>query len=211
MAQQNDRYAGYISVAERIGQFHADWPTGRVLTAVVEHDAERGSILFRAEVYRELAEETPSATGHAYEVKAAMPGHMQASYVEVCESSAVGRALMLLGYETKRTGEEAKPRAMAAAASQGPRSVPTQPPDGVSPDRPRILRISEIADPESKMVDDLVTKEQLVRIKAEALKASVDADEECNRVFRIKTHDLSRTAAVAFIKHLMDGAPDVPA
>ena len=55
----------------------------------------------RAEVYREPDDALPSATGHAYELRSA--GHVQAgSYVEVCETSSVGRALALLGFEVRR-------------------------------------------------------------------------------------------------------------
>src|ERR687886_150688 len=91
----------YITVHERIEKFYATWPLGRILTTVVEHDREAGFVLVRAEVYREPDDALPAATGHAYELRSA--GHVQqGSYVEVGETSAVGRALALLGFEVKR-------------------------------------------------------------------------------------------------------------
>jgi hypothetical protein len=105
MAQQSS-YKGnpiqdYVTVAERIEKFYERYPEGRVCTSIVEHDSERGFILMRAEVYRHPDDAQPSATGHAYEYRDA--GYVQkTSYIEVCETSAVGRALALCGFEVKR-------------------------------------------------------------------------------------------------------------
>ena len=91
----------YITVSERIEKFYAKFPQGRIITTIIEHSAETGFILMRAEVYREPDDALPAATGHAYELRSA--GHVQAgSYVEVCETSSVGRALALLGFEVRR-------------------------------------------------------------------------------------------------------------
>jgi hypothetical protein len=105
MAQQS-AYKGnpiqdYVTVAERIEKFYERFPEGRIVTHIVEHDAERGFILMRAEVYRHPDDAQPSASGHAYEYRDA--GYVQkTSYIEVGETSAVGRALALCGFEVKR-------------------------------------------------------------------------------------------------------------
>lgn len=91
----------YVTVAERIERFYERYPEGRIVTTIVEHDAERGFILMRAEVYRHPDDAMPSASGHAYEYRDA--GYVQkTSYIEVGETSAVGRALALCGFEVKR-------------------------------------------------------------------------------------------------------------
>lgn len=91
----------YITVAERIEKFYERYPEGRVITHIVEHDVERGFILMRAEVYRNAEDVQPAATGHAYELKS--EGYVQrTSYIEVCETSCVGRALAMAGFEVKR-------------------------------------------------------------------------------------------------------------
>src|SRR5919204_3327727 len=122
----------YITVHERIEKFYAKFPQGRVITTILEHDRESGFVLVRAEVFREPDDALPAATGHAYELKSA--GHVQqGSYVEVCETSSVGRALALLGFEVRRgvaSREEmergARKQAAAATARQADRAAPTQ-------------------------------------------------------------------------------------
>ncbi len=91
----------YQTVAERIDLFYDRYPDGRIITGIVEHDAERGFILIRAEVYRQLDDALPAATGHAFEMRS--EGYVnKTSYIENCESSAVGRALAMLNFKTKR-------------------------------------------------------------------------------------------------------------
>lgn len=126
----------YITVSERIEKFYAKFPQGRIITTIIEHSAETGFILIRAEVYREPDDALPAATGHAYELRSA--GHVQAgSYVEVCETSSVGRALALLGFEVRRgvaSREEVirgakKQQAAAAAAPARPERPAAQAPE----------------------------------------------------------------------------------
>ena len=91
----------YVTVAERIEKFYQRHENGRIVTHIVEHDAERGFILMRAEIYRSADDALPAATGHAYEFKS--EGYVQrTSYIEVCETSAVGRALAMAGFEVRR-------------------------------------------------------------------------------------------------------------
>src|SRR5437868_13570941 len=94
-------FQDYVTVAERIEKFYERYPEGRLITHIVEHDAERGFILMRAEVYRNADDAMPAATGHAYELKT--EGYVQrTSYIEVCETSAIGRALAMAGFEVRR-------------------------------------------------------------------------------------------------------------
>ena len=132
----------YITVSERIEKFYAKFPQGRILTSIIEHNAETGFVLVRAEVYREPDDALPAATGHAYELRSA--GHVQAgSYVEVGETSAVGRALALLGFEVRRgvaSREEVirgakKQQAAAASATSAPPAAPPERP-AAPPERP---------------------------------------------------------------------------
>jgi hypothetical protein len=138
----------YITVSERIEKFYARFPQGRIVTTIIEHSAETGFILMRAEVYREPDDVMPAATGHAYELRSA--GHVQAgSYVEVCETSSVGRALALLGFEVRRgvaSREEVirgakKQQAAAAAATPAPperaAAPPAAPPERAARPEPR--------------------------------------------------------------------------
>lgn len=114
----------YVTVHERVEKFYAKYPQGRLVTTILEHNAETGFILMRAEAFREADDALPAATGHAYELRSA--GHVQqGSYVEVCETSSVGRALALLGFEVKRSiasREEMK----KAARVQHDKAAPAQ-------------------------------------------------------------------------------------
>jgi pyruvate/2-oxoglutarate dehydrogenase complex dihydrolipoamide acyltransferase (E2) component len=115
----------YITVHERIEKFYAKFPQGRIITTIIQHNEETGFVLMRAEVYREPDDALPAATGHAYELRSA--GHVQAgSYVEVCETSSVGRALALLGFEVRR-GVASREEVIRGARKQQAAAATPQP------------------------------------------------------------------------------------
>ncbi|HEX8178771.1 MAG TPA: hypothetical protein VF525_04425 [Pyrinomonadaceae bacterium] len=123
-----DRFEDYVPVAERLEKFYERFPDGRVITHIIQHDLDTGFILMRAEVYRNADDAQPAATGHAFEVRS--EGYVQkTSYVEVCETSSVGRALALLGFEVKRgiasREEIEKPLRMAAGRTPQQPAEPT--------------------------------------------------------------------------------------
>lgn len=128
----------YVPVNERLEKFYADHPNGRVITNILEHDHNTGFVLFQAMIYRDCDCEHPAATGHAYEV--AGQGHVnKTSHIENCETSAVGRALAMLGYEIQRgiaSREEmakasgnAPAKAMAATANGSAKTYDNKRPD----------------------------------------------------------------------------------
>jgi hypothetical protein len=123
----------YITVHERIEKFYSRFPQGRIITSIIEHSAETGFILIRAEIYRDPEDVLPAATGHAYELRSA--GHVQAgSYVEVCETSSVGRALALLGFEVRR-GVASREEVIRGAKKQQAAAV-SAPPERRAPPPP---------------------------------------------------------------------------
>lgn len=90
--------SNYIPVNERLGLFYKDFPNGRITTELVEHNIESGFVMFKAFAFRDREDAEASATGHAFEERT--QGYVnKTSYIENCETSAVGRALALLGYE----------------------------------------------------------------------------------------------------------------
>ncbi len=96
-----DRLADYIPVNERLEQFHATFPEGRVITSILSHDHATGFVMFKAELFRQIDDAQPMSTGHAFEERS--EGYVnKTSYIENCETSAVDRALALAGYEIKR-------------------------------------------------------------------------------------------------------------
>jgi hypothetical protein len=127
-----DRFEDYVPVAERLERFYERYPDGRITTAIVQHDLETGFVLMRAEVYRSPDDAQPAATGHAFEVRSESYVN-KTSYVENAETSSVGRALAMLGFEVKRgiaSREElqktARMQPSAAAAPPVDRSTKAQ-------------------------------------------------------------------------------------
>lgn len=87
-----DRYA---PVARRITLFYERYPAGRIITSLVERDAN--AVVFRARVYRTAEDPSPAATGWALEREG--DGDVNAvACLENTETSAIGRALANLGF-----------------------------------------------------------------------------------------------------------------
>ena len=85
----------YVPVAERIQQFYASHPTGRIVTELISRTEE--DVVFKALVYRSANDQLPAATGWAAEREADGEINLIAC-LENTETSAVGRALANLGF-----------------------------------------------------------------------------------------------------------------
>ena len=83
----------YAEVNQRVKAFRMVYPEGTIRTTMLSN--ENGICLFRAEVYNSNFELL--ATGTAYE-KESSSFINQTSYIENCETSAVGRALGMAGF-----------------------------------------------------------------------------------------------------------------
>lgn len=81
----------YAEVNQRILAFWAIYPNGSLLTEMLSDNDER--CVFKATA---MDGDRPLATGHAFEIKTASNIN-KTSYIENCETSAVGRALGMLG------------------------------------------------------------------------------------------------------------------
>lgn len=82
----------YVEVNQRVLAFREVYPTGCIASECVSDDGQR--CMFRATIYD--GEGKILATGHAFEVRSAGMVN-KTSYIENCETSAVGRALGFLG------------------------------------------------------------------------------------------------------------------
>ena len=81
----------YITVNERVKEFRRLHPQGQLITTIMANADSQ--VLFKAEV---LIEGVCVATGHAYE-KEGSSFINKTSYIENCETSAIGRALGMAG------------------------------------------------------------------------------------------------------------------
>ena len=86
----------YAMVSERVTAFRKLFPTGFIVTDIVEHDGTTVLMQTKVGYYTEENEPVTLATGYAQEVRG--KGMVNGtSYIENCETSSVGRALGMLG------------------------------------------------------------------------------------------------------------------
>ena len=83
----------YAEVNQRIKAFRMVWPEGTIATEMLFND--NGLCIIQARVYND--ENHLLCVGHAYE-KEASSFINKTSYIENCETSAVGRALGMCGF-----------------------------------------------------------------------------------------------------------------
>ena len=83
----------YVMTNARILGFWELFPNGRIVTKQLTDDGSRCE--FACQVYRDEADELPTVVSHAYEVRTGAIN--STSYLENCETSAIGRALGFLG------------------------------------------------------------------------------------------------------------------
>jgi hypothetical protein len=123
----------YAPVAARVELFYDRYPTGRILTELVQRSEQE--IVFRAAVYRTAEDREPAATGWAAE----RVGDSEINAVaclENTETSAIGRALANLGFLASRLRPSAEEVAKATRARARL---------GAEPDLRQLLRTAERA------------------------------------------------------------------
>jgi hypothetical protein len=89
----------YVDVAERIRAFYERYPEGSIQTEMVRLEGDM--VVFRATVYRDREDPHPT-TGWAYE-REGVGFVNRTSFIENCETSAIGRALANLNFPTSRS------------------------------------------------------------------------------------------------------------
>ena len=123
----------YAPVAARVELFYERYPTGRILTELVQRTDQE--IVFRAAVYRTADDREPAATGWAAERVG--DGEINAvACLENTETSAIGRALANLGFLASRLRPSAE-EATKATRARGRL--------GAEPDLRQLLRTAQRA------------------------------------------------------------------
>lgn len=113
----------YEPVEDRLRKFWKDFPSGRVYTEIV--GAADGDYIVKAALYRgdELRDSIPAATGLAHDSTANLPANMEASALEVCETSAIGRALANMNYAAKGKRPSREEMSKASPAPSGTKAA----------------------------------------------------------------------------------------
>lgn len=86
----------YEDVQSRIRRFQVAFPVGRIVTDVIQFNAEKGHVLVSAQIYREYEDTLPSAVDYAFGDASTFNASMRKFYVEDTVTSAIGRALSLV-------------------------------------------------------------------------------------------------------------------
>ena len=148
----------YATVEERLALFWAAHPDGRIATEIVRMDDH--AVLFRVEVYRHRDDQHPTATGYAHEEKAER-GVNATSWVEVCETSAVGRALANWTFQAgKRPSREEMEKVVRMGGAPAPSG------DGASDAQIKYLRALKYqGDP--RTLSKQQANDEITRLKAE--------------------------------------------
>jgi len=96
----------YETANDTIIRFRKEYPTGRIVTHIQEVNLAAGTILIRAEIFREYEDTVPSAVDIAYGNVATLPQNMKKWFCEDCSTSAISRAIKLLSPTTARASRE---------------------------------------------------------------------------------------------------------
>jgi hypothetical protein len=86
----------YEDVNARIKRFRSEFPTGRLIAYIEDIDVIKGTVLVKAEAYREYEDALPSAVDYAFGNVAHLTNNMKKWLIEDTVTSAYGRVIGLL-------------------------------------------------------------------------------------------------------------------
>ena len=116
----NFRLEDYDTVEVRLKRFWIDHPTGAVITDMASVTPDHKSVIIRAQVWFDKADAMPTGVGLAQEHQGGN-GPNSTSWIENCDTSAVGRALANCGY----SGDKRASREEMAKVNRGPVTTPS--------------------------------------------------------------------------------------
>ena len=159
----------YIDVAERLRAWFDVYPKARIEPRLIELTDKR--VVFSAAVYRgEAPDEQPAGTGHsAMNIPGSTP-YTRGSEVENCETSAVGRALVMAGLPSKRIASDDEIRS---------KKQPDKPekPERVEEAAQRIFLDDPALADWIEAIKSSATKAELQQIGQDIVGSALDADQ----------------------------------
>ena len=114
--------SNYETVEQRLVRFWATFPDGRIETCMMNYDGD--SCIFRAELYRHFDDAKPMSVGYAHEIHSDR-GVNSTSFVENCETSAIGRAISNCPIQSQGNGPRPSRQEMEKVARLGGNLAPT--------------------------------------------------------------------------------------
>jgi hypothetical protein len=121
--------ADYVTVAERLAAFVAKYPDGRISTKLVssvfDPDSGKGLVIVAAEVFKNRDSEFPDGTGLDSMPIPGVTNFTRGSEVANTETSAVGRALAMIGFMAKNQDGSARISSKEEIAAKSGEDTPT--------------------------------------------------------------------------------------
>jgi hypothetical protein len=109
----------YVEVADRIREWYAKFPDGRIVPDCIENGETR--VTMRAAVYRTSDPlEQPAGVGHSALLIPGKTPYTKDSELENAETSAVGRALVMAGIPSKHVASAGEVRSKSDAGAAPP-------------------------------------------------------------------------------------------
>lgn len=169
----------YIDVAERLRAWYEAYPNGRIETSILSHTDNRVTV--KALAYRgDLADVDPKDRPYNYEERPAGIGHSsmaipgstpytRGSELENCETSAVGRALVMAGLPSKKVASGDEIRSKSGAAPKVDPVVAAA--KAIFEDDPALNEWRDA-------ITGSVTSSDLAKVAQEIAASSLDADQK---------------------------------
>lgn len=93
--------------------FINNYPLGRIDLAIAEINLDKGIVIFKGSVYRDINDTAPAVSNYAKGERDDYPAHMRKWYLEDTATSCIARCLTLLKGSNKTAPKESMMRATA--------------------------------------------------------------------------------------------------
>lgn len=121
--------SNYETVEQRLVRWWVAYPNGRIHTTMMNYTGD--ACVFYAQLYAHKDDKDPISTGYAEEIKSDR-GVNSTSFVENCETSAIGRAIANCPIQASGEGPRPSRQEMEKVARLGGNLAPTDRPAGQS-------------------------------------------------------------------------------
>ena len=126
------RLDNYEEVKDRLPRFWQSTKGGRIVTEIINHSENWERVVYKASLFEG---DTLIATGHAMDWKDKDRNANRTNWVEVCETSAIGRAIANSRYQDPNVPRASREE-MEVAYEREENLKPSESPQATSPQKP---------------------------------------------------------------------------